>query len=218
MSLIDSIHFHYQMVAQKSLSTHQKAFLFLKSSSFTRKRLQPFGPPFCPQKKAASKGSLFMERILLAQLINNIVFKCHFPHHFVPNWCKRTGLLLHGVGTRRVRGYKASGGSDILVTKLRRYRCYAYSILWVSKLPIYRRLGQACERRARLLEESRARKKPSNNPLNPHPLEWYAPDQKSGVFMAVLPLRHFSPVEFRCKCGCGAGMEKDGRRPAPDAR
>ena len=21
-------------------------------------------------------------------------------------------------------------------------------------------------------------------------------------------LRHFSPVEFRCKCGCGAGMEK----------
>ena len=26
--------------------------------------------------------------------------------------------------------------------------------------------------------------------------------------MAVLPLRHFSPVEFRCKCGCGAGMEK----------
>ena len=27
-------------------------------------------------------------------------------------------------------------------------------------------------------------------------------------FMAVLPLRHFSPVEFRCKCGCGAGMEK----------
>ena len=27
-------------------------------------------------------------------------------------------------------------------------------------------------------------------------------------FMAVLSLRHFSPVEFRCKCGCGAGMEK----------
>lgn len=26
--------------------------------------------------------------------------------------------------------------------------------------------------------------------------------------MVVLPLRHFSPVEFRCKCGCGAGMEK----------
>ena len=26
--------------------------------------------------------------------------------------------------------------------------------------------------------------------------------------MAVLPLRHFSPLEFRCKCGCGAGMEK----------
>ena len=26
--------------------------------------------------------------------------------------------------------------------------------------------------------------------------------------MAVLPLRHFSPVEFRCKCGCGTGMEK----------
>lgn len=26
--------------------------------------------------------------------------------------------------------------------------------------------------------------------------------------MAVLPLRHFFPVEFRCKCGCGAGMEK----------
>ena len=26
--------------------------------------------------------------------------------------------------------------------------------------------------------------------------------------MAVLPLRHFSPVEFRYKCGCGAGMEK----------
>ena len=26
--------------------------------------------------------------------------------------------------------------------------------------------------------------------------------------MAVLSLRHFSPVEFRCKCGCGAGMEK----------
>ena len=26
--------------------------------------------------------------------------------------------------------------------------------------------------------------------------------------MAVLPLRHFSTVEFRCKCGCGVGMEK----------
>ena len=39
------------MVAQKSLSTHQKAFLFLRNSSFTRKRLQPFGPPFCPQKE-----------------------------------------------------------------------------------------------------------------------------------------------------------------------
>ena len=26
--------------------------------------------------------------------------------------------------------------------------------------------------------------------------------------MVVLSLRHFSPVEFRCKCGCGAGMEK----------
>ena len=26
--------------------------------------------------------------------------------------------------------------------------------------------------------------------------------------MAVLPLRHISPLEFRCKCGCGAGMEK----------
>ena len=22
------------------------------------------------------------------------------------------------------------------------------------------------------------------------------------------PLRHFSPAEFRCKCGCGAGVEK----------
>ena len=36
--------------------------------------------------------------------------------------------------------------------------------------------------------------------------------------MAVLPLRHFSPVEFRCKCGCGAGMEKNGRRSAASAR
>ena len=26
--------------------------------------------------------------------------------------------------------------------------------------------------------------------------------------MAGFTLRHFSPVEFRCKCGCGAGMEK----------
>ena len=26
--------------------------------------------------------------------------------------------------------------------------------------------------------------------------------------MSAFPLRHFSPVEFRCKCGCGAGMEK----------
>lgn len=24
----------------------------------------------------------------------------------------------------------------------------------------------------------------------------------------ALPLRHFSPTEFACKCGCGAGMEK----------
>ena len=31
--------------------------------------------------------------------------------------------------------------------------------------------------------------------------------------MAVLPLRHFSTVEFRCKYGCGAGMEKSQRSP-----
>lgn len=24
----------------------------------------------------------------------------------------------------------------------------------------------------------------------------------------ALPLRHFSPAEFACKCGCGVGMEK----------
>ena len=24
----------------------------------------------------------------------------------------------------------------------------------------------------------------------------------------ALPLRHFSPAEFACKCGCGAGIEK----------
>ena len=24
----------------------------------------------------------------------------------------------------------------------------------------------------------------------------------------TLPLRHFSPAEFACKCGCGSGMEK----------
>ena len=102
------------------------------------------------------------------------------------------GYCCTALGRDECVGIKASGGSDILVTKLRRYRCYAYSILWVSKLPIYRRLGQACERRARLLEESRARKKTSNNPL---------------------PLRHFSTVELRCKCGCGAGMEKSQRSP-----
>ena len=32
--------------------------------------------------------------------------------------------------------------------------------------------------------------------------------EAGGFFMAVLSLRHFSPLEFRCKCGCGAGMEK----------
>ena len=161
------------MVVQKSLSTHQKTFPFLKKLFFHKKTITTIRPSLLPtKKKAASKGSLFLWKgfywhNLLIILFLSVIFRTIL----YPIGASGQGYCCTALGRDECVGIKASGGSDILVTKLRRYRCYVYSILWVSKLPIYRRLGQACERRARLLEESRARKKPSNNPLNPHPLE-----------------------------------------------
>lgn len=47
------------MVAQKSLSTHQKTFPFLKKLFFHKKTITSIRPSLLPTKRAASKGSLF---------------------------------------------------------------------------------------------------------------------------------------------------------------
>ena len=160
------------MVVQKSFSTHRNAFPFLKTPFFHKKTITTIRPSLLPTKKSSLERLPFLWKgfywhNLLIILFLSVIFRTIL----YPIGASGQGYCCTALGRDECVGIKASGGSDILVTKLRRYRCYAYSILWVSKLPIYRRLGQACERRARLLEESRARKKPSNNPLNPHPLE-----------------------------------------------
>ena len=172
MSLITQYTFIIRWLHRKASLLIKKTCPFLKKLFFHKKTITTIRPSLLPTKKSSLERLPFLWKgfywhNLLIILFLSVIFRTIL----YPIGASGQGYCCTALGRGECVGIKASGGSDILVTKLRRYRCYAYSILWVSKLPIYRRLGQACERRARLLEESRARKKPSNNPLNPHPLE-----------------------------------------------
>lgn len=129
MSLITQYTFIIRWLHRKASLLIKKTFPFLKKLFFHKKTITTIRPSLLPTKKGSLERLPFLWKgfywhNLLIILFLSVIFRTIL----YPIGASGQGYCCTALGRDECVGIKASGSSDILVTKLRRYRCYVYPI------------------------------------------------------------------------------------------